>query len=196
MKTDSLKIALIIALFILSPVHPFVSAEDISGTQTGPITYAEREAKQKEMIIFLESEIERLRSIIKRYGFGQASVPTEIKETLVTTTAEIEEKQTVVEPKHVHEECIRINKVMRREVYDNEVIKLQTFLKNEGHFNHPHITNYFGPVTEKAVQDFQTARGIVSGGSPSTTGFGQVGPLTIRKIEEISCQTESFGSGL
>jgi hypothetical protein len=87
-------------------------------------------------------------------------------------------------------ECLKINRVMRPEDYQDDVIKLQEFLHQRGHFFHPHITKYFGPVTKKAVQDFQRAEGIVSQGTPQTTGFGQVGPLTIKKIEEITCSTD------
>lgn len=87
--------------------------------------------------------------------------------------------------------CLKINRVMRPEDYQDDVIKLQEFLKERGYFHHPHITKYFGPVTKKAVQDFQSAEGIVSQGTPQTTGFGQVGPLTIKKIEEITCSTDN-----
>lgn len=40
------------------------------------------------------------------------------------------------------------------------------------------VTGYFGPATERAVQQFQEVRGIVSSGTPATTGFGRVGPAT------------------
>jgi len=46
-------------------------------------------------------------------------------------------------------------------------------------------TNYFGSLTEKAVQKFQTKYGIVSSGTPSSTGYGLVGPKTIEKLEEV-----------
>ncbi len=42
----------------------------------------------------------------------------------------------------------------------------------------------FGPVTEKAVQRYQASRGLVNSGTPSTTGYGQVGPLTMKKLNE------------
>lgn len=40
------------------------------------------------------------------------------------------------------------------------------------------ITGFFGPLTQKAVQRYQIANGIVKSGSPSLTGFGRVGPIT------------------
>lgn len=39
-------------------------------------------------------------------------------------------------------------------------------------------TGYFGPVTEQAVQQWQSGHGVVSSGSPDTTGYGFVGPQT------------------
>lgn len=47
-------------------------------------------------------------------------------------------------------------------------------------------TNFFGSLTEKAVQKFQKKYGIVSSGSPETTGYGLVGPKTKVKLEEVS----------
>ncbi len=60
-----------------------------------------------------------------------------------------------------------------------EVSKLQKFLAQTPHI-YPSglITGYFGPATEVAVQKWQAAAGIVSSGSPETTGYGYVGPKT------------------
>ncbi len=40
------------------------------------------------------------------------------------------------------------------------------------------VTGYFGPATERAVQRFQSKEGVVTSGSPATTGYGMVGRLT------------------
>ncbi len=52
-----------------------------------------------------------------------------------------------------------------------QVTKLQRFLGVSQ-------TGYFGPETEAAVQRWQAANGVVSSGSPDTTGYGYVGPRT------------------
>jgi len=39
-------------------------------------------------------------------------------------------------------------------------------------------TDYYGSLTTKAVQKFQAKHGVVSSGSPDTTGYGLVGPAT------------------
>ena len=48
-----------------------------------------------------------------------------------------------------------------------------------------HETDYFGAKTAKAVEKFQIKHGIVSSGSPETTGFGAVGPATRAKLAEV-----------
>lgn len=71
---------------------------------------------------------------------------------------------------------------------DSEVSKLQKFLTGTGDFIYPAITGYFGPATEQAVQKWQKQSGIVSSGSPDTTGYGVVGPLSRLKIKMSSCE--------
>lgn len=51
-----------------------------------------------------------------------------------------------------------------------QVVELQERLRAEGFFTFPTSTGYFGPITQEAVKQYQTAHGI------SATGF--VGPLT------------------
>ncbi len=47
------------------------------------------------------------------------------------------------------------------------------------------VTGYFGPATEKAVQRWQGRNGVVTAGTPSTTGFGLVGSLTRDAIKKL-----------
>ncbi len=183
----------ITTVLFLIPIYSLVSAEKVFEIEFENENIKNKEEKQREIISTLESEIEKLRSIIKKNNFDIYNYNLKEKESQTTTVVKNETKeetnkeQTDLNRDPIHNECINISKTMRKGVYDNEVIKLQTFLKKEGHFHHPHITRYFGPVTEKAVQDFQTTRNIVTSGTPLTTGFGQVGPLTIKEIKNISC---------
>ena len=59
----------------------------------------------------------------------------------------------------------------------DDVMQLQTFLDQEGFF-YGTPTGFFGPATEASVQEWQSAKGIMRVGTPSTTGFGAVGPKT------------------
>lgn len=72
-----------------------------------------------------------------------------------------------------------------------EVTFVQTLLGVEP------VSGYYGPLTEKAVQDFQTAHGIVAYGTPETTGFGAVGPLTRAALRDACFATlpETGSSG-
>jgi len=61
----------------------------------------------------------------------------------------------------------------------SEVTELQTYLAtNASVYPEGLVTGYFGQLTKAAVERFQTAQGIVSQGTPTTTGYGRVGPLT------------------
>lgn len=46
-------------------------------------------------------------------------------------------------------------------------------------------TTFFGAMTEAAVQKFQAKYGIVSSGTPATTGYGAVGPKTRAKLNAL-----------
>ena len=72
-----------------------------------------------------------------------------------------------------------------RSLKSNDVKILQTFLFNQNYITADSITSFFGPLTEKAAQAFQKANNIVSTGSPSTTGYGSVGPKTRAKINSM-----------
>lgn len=66
-----------------------------------------------------------------------------------------------------------------------DVSALQQTLTNLNHFAYPTITGYFGPITQTAVQAFQAARGIVSSGTPESTGYGRVGPQTLAELNGV-----------
>lgn len=73
-----------------------------------------------------------------------------------------------------------------------EVSQLQSFLsKDKNIYPEGSVTGYFGPMTEDAVQRWQAAHNIVATGTPSTTGFGIVGPQTLKEIDnemEMECE--------
>ncbi len=57
------------------------------------------------------------------------------------------------------------------ETTNGEVSRLQQFLGGR-------VTGTFGPATEQLLKKWQAEKGIVSGGSAGTTGFGMVGART------------------
>ncbi|MDE1925409.1 MAG: peptidoglycan-binding protein, partial [Patescibacteria group bacterium] len=74
-----------------------------------------------------------------------------------------------------------------------DVQRLQTFLNQDpdtvvaesGPGSPGHETDYFGLLTERAVEKFQAKYGIVLSGTPATTGYGRVGPETRAKLNAL-----------
>ena len=109
-----------------------------------------------------------------------------IKSGILESDAQIEiilgENKRVIIP--VPNTCPAIHRNLGMNSSGEDVRSLQNFLKNQGHFTFPTITGYFGPVTERAVQAWQSANGVVKMGTAATTGFGNVGPQTRSAIGE------------
>jgi peptidoglycan hydrolase-like protein with peptidoglycan-binding domain len=64
-----------------------------------------------------------------------------------------------------------------------QVTVLQHILNADGDYPAAIYTSYYGSLTEAAVKRFQTEQGIVSYGTPDTTGYGAVGPRTRAKLD-------------
>ena len=78
---------------------------------------------------------------------------------------------------------------LKRGMRNNDTKRLQELLASDPSI-YPEglITGYFGPLTEKAIQRFQSKNNIVSSGNPKSTGYGLVGPKTRAKLQEIFAQ--------
>lgn len=67
-----------------------------------------------------------------------------------------------------------------------EVTDLQKYLAtNASIYPEGFVTGYFGSLTQAATQRFQATQNIVSSGSPATTGYGRVGPLTMTRLNAL-----------
>lgn len=81
---------------------------------------------------------------------------------------------------------LKLTRTLRQGVIGDDVKQLQEFLKQfKDIYPEGLVTGYFGPLTEKAVQKWQEKQGIVGSGDATSTGYGQVGPRTIAKINEL-----------
>lgn len=69
---------------------------------------------------------------------------------------------------------------LKQGINHTDVKQLQSLLKEKGFFKEQQTTTYFGPVTKKAVMDFQKANGLVVDGI--------VGKQTYKKLLEKSFQ--------
>jgi len=74
--------------------------------------------------------------------------------------------------------------ILSRGSSGTEVTSLQKALKNEGVYSGD-VTGYYGLLTEQAVQSFQEKHGIISYGSPRSTGYGNVGWGTLSKLNSL-----------
>lgn len=69
---------------------------------------------------------------------------------------------------------------------NQQVTALQTYLAtNSTYYPSGLVTGYFGELTKAAVERFQSANGIVTSGTPETTGYGRVGPVTLARINSM-----------
>lgn len=66
-----------------------------------------------------------------------------------------------------------------------DVTELQKFLVSQNYTTADNITGYFGPITESALKKFQADQGVVSYGTPATTGYGNFGPMTRTRINSL-----------
>jgi PKD repeat protein len=90
---------------------------------------------------------------------------------------------------------VTFTRTLMRGSSGSDVRDLQDFLVNKGLLSSDSVTGYFGSLTEQAVQAFQSQNGIVSSGSPSTTGWGVVGPKTAGVISSLMGGQTSTRSG-
>ncbi len=84
-------------------------------------------------------------------------------------------------------DCVLLERTLRLGSSGEDVSALQQYLKEERYF-FMEPTGYFGRVTEGALKAWQAAKGIVSNGTPETTGWGVAGPRT-RAIINARCTT-------
>ncbi len=86
--------------------------------------------------------------------------------------------------------CPNLHRTLYKGMKGSDVRALQEFLKSTGDYSYPEITGYYGAATEAAVKRFQARFGIVAYGTPSSTGYGVVGPATKAKIRSV-CSDEA-----
>lgn len=66
-----------------------------------------------------------------------------------------------------------------------DVKSLQLILNELGYYPEAVFSGYFGEMSVTALKRFQSAKGIVSSGDASTTGYGMLGPSTRKAINAI-----------
>lgn len=85
--------------------------------------------------------------------------------------------------------CTLFARTLTRGTRGEDVAQLQEFLRKSGDFPEATTTDYFGPITERALQAWQARIGVVASGSAETTGFGSFGPKTRAELA-ARCEEE------
>ena len=86
--------------------------------------------------------------------------------------------------------CPTIGRILKYGSSGADVFSLQTFLSlDPAVYPEGKVTGYFGQATQAAVKRWQVKYNVVSSGSPSTTGFGMVGPRTISAMSSFCTQS-------
>ncbi len=67
----------------------------------------------------------------------------------------------------------------------DDVKTLQLGLTRDGVYSNAIVSGYYGTLTEEAVKNFQAKYGIINYGTPATTGYGNFGPKTQAKFNEL-----------
>lgn len=161
--------------FVIMGRVPETVSRDITSGVTAPATEAASAAALK----FPPSAAE-LKAI-------EAKI-IQLQEQLTTLLRQISGTAATAAPNAVQSPA-KITQWMYRGSSGEDVRRLQEFLaKDRALYPEGIITGYFGTLTEKAVQRFQKKYGIVNSGDPITTGFGFVGPQTLKKLNDLLLQ--------
>jgi peptidoglycan hydrolase-like protein with peptidoglycan-binding domain len=81
-----------------------------------------------------------------------------------------------------HRSCPLITRYLTLGSRHREVVALKLFLADEGLLSGLANTTYFGPSMQTALKAWQKKQGLVSTGSPATTGYGATGPRTRERL--------------
>ncbi|MBI4133244.1 peptidoglycan-binding protein, partial [Candidatus Uhrbacteria bacterium] len=127
------------------------------GVTTAPSPAATLISSQltEQKVAALLAQIQQLQALIAKLKGSSAATPPPISNSV----------------------CPSIIRNLSRGMRGTDVTQLQQFLYKT-YENFPQPTGYFGALTEGALQQWQKEHNIVSSGSPSTTGYGAVGPKT------------------
>lgn len=128
-------------------------------------------------------------------GVSHAASLIDLQQQLERLMVQIESmKQETNRPLSATASCPKLGRSLQLGARGDDVRELQRFLATTGDFEEAELTQYFGVMTERALQRFQVRSGIVSSGSPSSTGYGSMGPATRRAIAKSCGETGSVGS--
>lgn len=84
--------------------------------------------------------------------------------------------------------CPNLTRTLGYGSQGQDVLELQEYLVAEGNLDPSAVVGFFGGNTQSGVQRWQSKNGVVSSGTPDSTGYGVVGPKT-RAAIAAKCAT-------
>lgn len=86
---------------------------------------------------------------------------------------------------------LNLHRTLARGSRGADVLALQRFLQSQQLLAPDAATGFYGALTERAIKTWQQRAGIVSTGTPQTTGYGAVGPKTRRALMAAAMPTSA-----
>lgn len=109
--------------------------------------------------------------------------------------AQLDSTPTTVVSSGTNSSCVTLTRTLSAgsmDVYTGgEVSVLQRFLAQDSSLYSGTVTGYFGSATAEALKRWQARNGVVTYGSPSSTGYGATGPATRRALAAGCTDTAS-----
>lgn len=124
--------------------------------------------------------LEKLNEVAEKDGLGGQTAPSSggVPAVTLTTTASEGGESTG--------DGLVVLRVWGPGETSEEIQVIQSFLATDPTlYPEAIVTGYYGELTQRAIERFQNRFGIVSSGSPSTTGYGYFGPQTRSKFNEV-----------
>lgn len=125
-----------------------------------------------------------------RGGGGGAVISTKTPTPIARTVTPA--VTAAVAPVKAEAGAVKLTRALKVGNTGSDVKQIQTFLNKNGFTvsasgagSPGKETTYYGKATTEAIKKFQVKYGIVLSGTPETTGYGNLGPKTRAKLNEL-----------
>ncbi len=143
---------------------------------------------QKEAIVNLLASFNADAEVVSNVRGALDGVKTRVSGSDTYMPEKRDDKPMLGEKRALPAVCAVLTRALKKGSSGDDVTALQAFLQQTGDLRATSTTNYFGAVTERALQMWQTRMGIVGQGDADSTGFGAFGPKT-RDMLVGQCRT-------
>lgn len=158
---------------------------DISGVYDATTKHAVFKFQQVQgLVMDEESEFAGIFGPKTRKGLNKFVAASSYNETKVAMATENYQKTMLASAESDKPKKTLISLQLKYGMRGPEVAALQKFLKDQGFIDGNLITEYYGPLTQDAVTEFQKAHKLIA--TPNDTGAGYVGPATLELINNLS----------